>query len=132
MKREVAIFKFVMLGAGLLTLALTVTSGCATSRRAAQLVVDHHIGMARSALDIINGEAEAREQRVAELRAEIDANSTALAAEQDRDRLVDLLKQHVALQDALVAELLQRHGHHGGHQQAQADTSTEQTQPHEH
>lgn len=105
-----------VMGTGLLTLALTVTSGCATSKRAAQLVVDHHVGMARGALDIINGEAEAREQRVARLRAEIDANSTALAAEQDRDRLVDLLKQHVALQDAVVAELLQGSGHHGGHQ----------------
>lgn len=124
-------FAFV-LGTGLLTLALTGTSGCATSQRAAQLVVDHHIGMARGALDIINGEAEAREQRVARLRAEIDANRTELAAEQDRDRLVDLLKQHVTLQDALVAELLQGIGHHGGHQQAQADTSTEQTKPHEH
>lgn len=124
-------FAFVM-AAGLLTLALTVTSGCATSQRAAQFVVDHHIGMARGALDIISGEAEAREQRVAKLRAEIDANSTALAAEQDRDRLVDLLRQHVALQDALLAELLQGNGHHGGQQQAQADTSTEQTRPHEH
>ena len=124
-------FTFVM-GAGLLALALTVTSGCATSKRAAQLVVDHHLGMARGALDIINGEAEAREQRVAKLRAEIDANGAALAAEQDRDRLVDLLRQHVALQDALVAELLQGHGHHGSHQQAQADTSTEQTTSHEH
>jgi hypothetical protein len=124
-------FAFVM-SVGVLALALTVTSGCATSKRAAQLVVDHHIGMARSALDIINGEAEAREQRVAKLRAEIDANSTALAAEQDRDRLVDLLKQHVTLQDALVAELLQGNGHHGGHQQAQADTTSEQTTPHEH
>lgn len=122
---------FVM-GTGLLTLALTVTSGCATSKRAAQLVVDHHVGMARSALDIISGEAEAREQRVAKLRAEIDANSTDLAAEEDRDHLVDLLKQRVALQDALLDELLQGHGHHGGHQQAQADTGTEHTTPHEH
>jgi len=124
-------FAFVM-GVGVLSLALTVSSACATSKRAAQLVVDHHVGMARSALDIISGEAEMREQRVARLRAEIDANSTALAAEQDRDRLVDLLKQHVALQDALLAELLQGNGHHGGHQQAQVDTSTEQTNPHEH
>jgi hypothetical protein len=108
-----------------------VVGACTTTKRAAQLVVDHHVGMARGAIDIMSGEAEAREQRVAKLQADLEASRSALAAEQDQGRLVELLRQHAALQDALVAELLDNHGHHhaghrgGGHQQAQAETKSE-------
>ncbi len=70
-----------------------VFGGCATTERATRLVVDHHVGMARGAMDIMTGEAEAREQRVAKLRAELDGSRAALAAEQEQGRLVELLKQ---------------------------------------
>ncbi|MFI5396024.1 MAG: hypothetical protein ACHQ9S_10865 [Candidatus Binatia bacterium] len=97
---------------------------CTTTERAARLVIDHHLGMAQGAIDIMSGEAEAREQRVAKLQADLEASRLAVATEQDQDRLVELLKQHVVLQDALVAELKQGHGQHGGghqHAAAQAD-----------
>lgn len=122
------------LGAGLLIALAVALGACTTTKRAAQLVVDHHVGMARGALDIVSGKAEEREQRVAKLRADLDASGSALAAEQEQARLVELLKQHVALQDALVAELLQAHGHHhdGGHQHTQAETTQAESQSHQH
>lgn len=109
-------------------------AACATTRRATQLVVDHHVGMARGAIDIMSGKAEEREQRVAKLRADLEVSRVALATEQDQSRLVELLKQHVALQDALVEELLEGHGHHHGesHQQARAETKQEQSESYQH
>jgi hypothetical protein len=96
-------------------------AACTTTERAARLVIDHHVGMAQGAMDIMSGKAEEREQRVEKLQADLDSNRVALNAEQDQGRLVELLKQHVVLQDALVAELMQGHGQHGGgHQHAAA------------
>ncbi len=111
-----------------------VLGGCTTTKRAAQLVVDHHVGMARGAIDIMSGKAEERAQRVAKLRADLEASRSALAAEQDQGRLVELLKQHVALQDALVGELLEGHGHHhgGSQQQARAENKEELSESHAH
>lgn len=50
----------------------------------------------------------AREQRVAKLHADLQTSRAALTAEQDPGRLIQLLKQQVALQDALLDELLHR------------------------
>ncbi len=98
-------------------------ASCAPTQRAARLVIDHHIGMAQGAMDIVSGKAEEREQRVAQLQSDLEKNRVALSAEQDQTRLIDLLKEHVALQDALIGELMQGHGQHGAHQQAKADGS---------
>ena len=126
-QRRHGVWFFILLGAPL------VVGGCTTTKRDVDLVVDHHVGMARGAIDIMSGEAEAREQRVAKLRADLEASQTALAAEQDQGRLIELLKQHVALQDALIADLLQGHGHHHtGPQQAATDSSKRQAQSDEH
>ncbi len=79
--------------------------------------------MAREAMDLMSGEAEAREQRIAQLRRELDPNQAVLAAENDQDHLIELLKHHVALQDALIAELRQGHGHdHSRHQEVAAES----------
>jgi hypothetical protein len=120
--------------AGLLVLVGSLLlGGCATTRRAVDLAIDHHVGMARGAYDILTGEAEAREQRVAKLQADMEANRAALEAEQDQGRLVELLKQHAALQDALLAELLQHRGHHQyAHVQAKGETDAGQSESHEH
>jgi len=45
-------------------LAATALAGCAATRRAAGLVMDHHVGMARYAVDVVSGKAEEREQRM--------------------------------------------------------------------
>ena len=89
-----------------------VLGACTTTRRAARLVVDHHVGMARGAMDILSGAAEAREQRVTKLSEELEASRQAIAEEQDQERLVNLLRQHLTLQDALLAELLPAQHHH--------------------
>ncbi len=128
-----------MLFSALLAVPMAL-SGCTTAKRAAHLVVDHHVGMAQGAADIMSGEAEAREQRLAKLRADLEASQSALALEQDQGRLVELLKQHVALQDALVAEILPVHGGHGhqcgghqqGHAESQSETTNEQQESHQH
>lgn len=115
-------------------LALSVALGaCTTTRRTAQLVIDHHVGMARGGWDILTGKAEEREQRAAKLQADLEQSRAALATESDLTRQVELLRQHVALQDALISELLQQgHGQHGGgHQQAKTENSGEPT-THEH
>jgi len=110
--------------------AVAVTA-CTTTKRAARLVIDHHVGMAQGAMDIVTGKAEERAQRLATLQAALEANRTALAAEQNPARVLDLLKTHVQIQDALIADLLQ--GHHGGHQHTQAaDTGAAQTTEHRH
>jgi hypothetical protein len=97
-----------------------VLGACTTTRRATQLVVDHHLGMARGAMDILSGEAEAREQRVTKLSEELEASRQAIAEEQDQERLVNLLRQHMTLQDALLAELLPgQHHHQHRHKQSQ-------------
>ncbi len=106
-------------------------TGCATTKRAAQLAVDHHVGMVQGAWDIVSGEAEAREQRLAMLRTELEANRARIEAEPDPGRAVDLLKQQVALQDTLIAELMCG-GHHGhGQQHARAETPAPPTHHHE-
>lgn len=116
-----------------LFVAFAAWSGCTTTERAARMVVDHHIGMVQGAVDIMNGEAEAREQRVAKLQADLERSRAALTAEQDQTQLVELLRQHLVLQDALVAELMQGHGAHGGHRQAKADDpGGEQLGEHQH
>lgn len=104
-------------------------AACATTQRAAQLVVDHHVGMVRGAYDVLTGEAEGREQRRAQLQAELDASLNALATAEDQGQIVDLLRGHVVLQDKLIEELLQQgHGsHHGGHQQAQVEQNEDGT-----
>ena len=117
------------------TLAVVATLGaCTTTKRAAQLVIDHHVGMVRGGWDIVSGKAEEREQRMAKLQADIAQSQTELASESDPTRQLELLKQHVALQDALIAELLEQgHSHHGGgHQQAKTENGDEQPTPHEH
>jgi hypothetical protein len=101
-------------------------AGCATTERAVRLVVDHHVGMARGAMDVLSGEAEAREQRIAKLQVALSATRTALAAEQDQNRMLELLKQHVSLQDALIAELAPAGGHQHGSQHADAHQNAEQ------
>ncbi len=119
----------VLPGMGLSLLALALTGGvlgCTTTKRAAQLVIDHHVGMAQGAMDIMSGKAEEREQRLAKLQADLEHNRTALATAADEARKVELLEQHVALQDALIAELMQGHGHHGGQQHASAESGDEQ------
>lgn len=119
----------VLVGTGLSLLALTAgVVGCTTTKRAAQVVIDHHLGMAQGAMDIMSGKAEEREQRVAKLQADLEHNRGALAAAPDAARKLELLEQHVALQDALIAELMQGHGHHGSQQHAKAD-SEEGQQP---
>lgn len=97
-----------------------------------QLVAEHHVGMARGTVDIINGEAAATEKRVAKLQRKLLESRATLAAEQDPQRSLELLKQHVALQDALLAELLQAHGHHHGSQHGNSGDSTEDEGGHEH
>ena len=91
------------------------STGCTTTRRAANLVIEHHVGMARSAAELVTGEAEAREGRIAKLRADLEESRQALEAERDADRRVALLERHVALQDAMIGELEAAPGHaHGG------------------
>ena len=91
------------------------STGCTTTRRAANLVIEHHVGMARSAVELVTGEAEAREGRIAKLRADLEESRQALEAERDANRQVSLLERHVALQDAMIAELEAAPGHtHGG------------------
>ena len=51
----------------------------------------------------------ARARRVAQLLADLENSRAAVCAEQDQARLLELMKQQVALQDALLAELLHRH-----------------------
>jgi len=73
------------------------------------------VGMARSAVELVTGEAEAREERIAKLRADLEASRQALEAERDANHQVSLLERHVALQDAMIAELEAAPGHtHGG------------------
>jgi hypothetical protein len=104
--------------------------GCTTTKRAAQLVVNHHVGMARGAIDILSGEAEAREQRVERLRADLQASSLVIATEEDPARLLHLLRQHVALQDALLSELLPAAGHHQhGRERSQIENDGGDTEP---
>ena len=125
----------IITGVGIVAVTTVLAlGGCTTTKRAAQLVIDHHVGMAQGAIDIMTGKAEEREQRVASLRRELGDNATALAAESDQSRQLELLKQHVVLQDALIAELMQGHGGHGGgHQQASAESKDEQQPPsHQH
>lgn len=107
-------------------LALVLALGaCTTTKRTAQLVIDHHVGMARGAWDIVSGKAEEREQRMAKLQVDLEQSRTALATETDPSSQLELLKQHVVLQDALIAELLQQgHAHHGGEPQAHEQSKT--------
>ena len=114
----------VALRVGVLSVAVVLgLGGCTTTKRAAQLVIDHHVGMAQGAIDVVSGKAEEREQRLAQLHADLEQNSAALAVESDQSRKLELLEQHVALQDALIGELMQQgHAHHAAHQQAQADS----------
>lgn len=111
-----------------------VLGACTTTKRAAQIVVDHHVGMVRGAYDVVSGKAEEREQRRATLEADLEQSRTALALEPDPVRRLELLEQHVALQDELIAELGQSHGHHGGgHEQAKAETEGgEEAEAHKH
>ncbi len=111
--------------------ALVVVHGCTTTKRTAQLVVDHHVGMVRGAVDIVTGEAEAREKRLAQLRTKLEESRAALSAEQDPQRSLELLKQHIVLQDALIAELLHAQGHHHGCEHAKSDADKKQGE-HEH
>ena len=110
-------------------LASAMVAGCATTERAAQLVVDHHIGMARAAIDVLSGEAEARQQRIGHLQAEMKAGGDAIATEQDPTRLIELLKRQVAWQGALIAEL-QHAGGHSGHQLVAAEPDGEHSGHH--
>lgn len=48
----------------------------------------------------------ARARRLAQLVADIENSRAALSAERDQGHLLELMKQHVSLQDALVDELL--------------------------
>jgi hypothetical protein len=94
------------------TLVLPIfLSACTTANRAAQLVVQHHVRMVSGAIDVLSGETEAREQRLEHLYAELEASGLAIAAEQDQWRLLDQLRRHVALQDALLSELLPAASH---------------------
>jgi len=111
-------------------LLLAGAAGCTTARRASYLVVDHHLGMVHGAMDIMSGEAEARDERIGKLRSDLEASRAALATEQDQDRAIELLSQHVALQDALLAEMLGSHGQHGcgGHKRGE-HAESEQGEP---
>lgn len=110
-----------------------LATGCTTTRRATELVVDHHVGMVRGAFDIVSGAAEEREQRLASLREQMEANRAALDVEQDQGRAVQLLKEHVALQDEMIAELLHGSGgHHGGHGSLPEERSSSGGERHEH
>jgi len=60
-------------------------------------------------------------ERVERLRVELDANDAALAAAQDEDEELRLLKRRAELQDDLLAELAGEDGEHaqsggGSHQ----------------
>jgi hypothetical protein len=131
MERRVSVW----LETGLAAMALAVgVLGCTTTKRAAQLVIDHHLGMARGAIDILNGKAEEREQHLAQLQSDLAANNATLASEADQGRQLELLREHVALQDALIAELMQSgHGHDMGahqHSGASGDGAAAEPQPH--
>ena len=52
----------------------------------------------------------AREQRVARLQADLESSRMALSAELKEARVLELFKQHLALQDTLVAEILRARG----------------------
>ncbi len=47
-----------------------------------------------------------RAGRVRKLEADLERSRAALSTEQDHTRLMKLMKQHVLLQDALLAELI--------------------------
>ncbi len=102
---------------------LAALSSCTTARRAAGLVIDHHVGMARQAVEVVSGKAEEREKRIAALRSQLEASRAAIASEEDPQRLIARLKEHVVLQDALLAELSGgHHGHGCGMEHAHAGT----------
>lgn len=84
--------------------------GCATARRTTDLVVEHHVGMVRGAADIISGAGEEREKRLSKLLEERDKSREHLQAESDPARLAELLREHVRVQDLIIAELMA-----GGH-----------------
>ncbi len=98
-----------------LTLAALASAlpGCATAGRTTDLVVEHHVGMVRGAVDIISGAAQQREKRLSELLDERDKSRERLQAESDPARLAERLREHVAIQDEIITELMA--GGHGGH-----------------
>lgn len=110
---------------------LTV-SACTTTKRVSQLVIDHHVGMVRGAVDVVTGKAEERAERIAKLRADLEASRAALAAEEDPARVLDLLKAHVQIQDALLAELLHGHRGMGHHHTSAADAVDGEAGRHDH
>ena len=103
-------------------------NACATTKRAAQLAIDHQLGMVQGAWDIVTGEAESREQRIAKLHTDLETNRARIDVEQDQGRSVDLLRQQMLLQDALVAELM--HSGHQGHGQQHASAEAQAPAPH--
>jgi len=82
--------------------------------------------MVRGAADILSGTAEEREKRLSELLAKRDGGRERLEAESDPGRLAELLREHVAIQDDIIAELMAsgHQRHHGGcpHHQAEKDS----------
>ena len=58
----------------------------------------------------------AHEQRLAKLQADLESSRAVLSVEVRGERLVELFKLHLALEDALIAELLRERGemHRGG------------------
>jgi hypothetical protein len=56
---------------------------------------------------------DARERRVVKLQVGLEVSRSAVSVELKEARLVELFKQHLALQDALLAELLHRHARAG-------------------
>lgn len=105
----------VLLGMAVLVLASSGAHGCTTARRAGKLVVDHHVGMARGAVEVLTGEAEERERKIAGLQAELASSRERLQGEQDPEQLVESLRRHVLLQDELLGLLLRSHHEHHGH-----------------
>ena len=59
-------------------------------------------------------QCQARDQRLSGLLADLGTSRVAVGAERDQARLLELLRRHVRLQDAVVGELLRPHGHRDG------------------
>ncbi len=107
--------------------ALSLLSGCATAGRVTRVVVDHHVGMFMHAKDVLSGEASARAERIAALREKLKDSRAAIDSEVDPEspeRSVELLRRHIELQDALLAELEAKHGHGGGHHSASSSSQS--------
>ncbi len=104
-------------------------AGCTTARRTTGVIVDHHVGMVRDAADVMSGAAEEREKRFGELLDKLNQDRESLKSETEVGALARHLRQHVEIQDEVIAALMARShkGHHNCCRARQANERDEES-----